>query len=241
MELDLRPRFLPDRDLNREWPFEGRVLASWILKGLPVPPIACFARTASQTWMKLERDRLESLNEAFPGVKMTSVVETLWNLLAGRKDWPLQFRTSDTAIIVDEANPEKLLRALGELMAPVKAQGATELPVLVQAVVDVAQSQRGSWKVSTAGLSKILKSESGLDRVLSRLGIGKQAARKFFQAQFPNVDVGNAENQRTLVFAAEIAARVCASQLTQSETAFAIEWAWDREHFFLTGFRSIII
>lgn len=245
MELDLRPRFLPDRELTREWTQEGQILAAWILKGLPVPPIACFGRTASKTWNQWEAARLETIKEVFPGVSVASVSETLWTQLAGRADWPLQFRSEvpGTEQITEVTSPESILGALSKISSQIGSmtrdgKRPETTPVLVQPVLDVEPASRRLWRVSMSGVSLIISRETLFGRVLSRLGMGAQPVREFFRKQLPLESGLSGEHEKLALFSAEIAARKW-FELTRSETDFEIEWAKDGEHFFLTRFRPV--
>jgi len=139
MSFTLRPRFLPDREVPKEWGRKGFLLVRMIRSGLRVPPTAAFGSTQVAEWVKT---RSRAMPEHWP-----NSVETLTELLTGGEKWPLILRPSPAmgshsvgilkSVRVEDPTPAALWDAFLQLTAPLLE---SELPgpmpaILIQPVL----------------------------------------------------------------------------------------------------------
>ena len=112
MSFSLRPRFMPDREVHKEWGRLGSISAKLIRKGLRVPPTAAFGYTQVEEWFRgfrtysraiedwriwenvdtsLDSIRQEILSAPMPDHWPKSCATTQ-QLLCGGETWQITFR-----------------------------------------------------------------------------------------------------------------------------------------------------
>jgi hypothetical protein len=243
----LRPRFLPDRDAQREWGAKGASLARLIRQGFSVPPTAAFGLSQVAEWLEglggagsWEPERLEAFQRAILSAPMPEhwprSCETIRRLLCGEVDWPLILRPSMSAggdrsgpldrcfswARVESAAPEPVWDAFRKVVAAAYAPEA--IAKLREAGVSAGGFRAGvvvqPWlQAESAGTSRS-------DSPSPELALGRPS---------PEL-MANAGELRERTMLAE---RVAGRGLGVARARAELEWLWDGERLWYLQARAL--